>query len=278
MNIIAPLFERSFIFDSYSNRVGKGTHAAIRRYQTYVRRFSYVLKCDIHKYFPSIDHDILNKLIRGKVSDKQTLRLIDTIIDGSNPQDTVLDYYTGDDLFSPLTRRKGLPIGNLTSQFFANLYLNPLDHFAKEELHCGGYVRYVDDFVLFADSKVVLREWKSAVSRYLEQFRLTLHPEHCYIFPTNVGWKFLGQRVFRTHRLLDSRNVRSLKRRLRIWKTSPPSNLRQRVASWAGHAMQADTYRLRHSLGLMSGDYRPPATMKSHHCDDLPFAETLHSA
>jgi len=250
INVIGPLFERSFIFDSYANRVDKGTHRAIRRYQHFLRDYRYALKCDIRKYFPSIDHQILKALIRRRIADAQTLWLIDAIIDGSNPQEPVTDYFTNDDLFTPLERRKGLPIGNLTSQFFANLYLNPLDHFVKEILRCLAYLRYVDDFVLLANSKAELWAWREQIALFLQSLRLKLHPHHCYIFPARVGWRFLGQRVFRTHRLLLAENVRRFKRRRRLWQESPPDNLEQRLASWVGHASQADTYYLLQVLAL----------------------------
>jgi retron-type reverse transcriptase len=153
MNISGPLLEKSFIYDSYANRLDKGTHRAIRRYQSFLREYDYVLKCDIKKYFPSIDHAILKSLIRKRIADPDVLWLIDSIIDRSNKQEYEYDYFPGDDLFAPLERRKGLPIGNLTSQFFANLYLNPLDHFIKQTLRCPAYLRYVDDFALFSNSR-----------------------------------------------------------------------------------------------------------------------------
>lgn len=152
-NVIEPIFERSFIFDSYANRKGKGTHRAVHRFQTYLQKYKYVLKCDIRKYFPSIDHQILKQKVRRKIADEQTLWLIDTIIDNSNLQEEVFDYFPGDDLFTPSERRRGLPIGNLTSQFFANVYLNDFDHFVKEKLRCQAYERYVDDFVLLVNDK-----------------------------------------------------------------------------------------------------------------------------
>ncbi len=244
INVIGQLFERSFIFDSYANRVGKGTHRAIRRYQHFLRLYRYVLKCDIRKYFPSIDHAILKALIRRCIADEKTLWLIDAIIDASNPQEQVMDYFPGDDLFGPFERRKGLPIGNLTSQFFANVYLDPLDHFIKEQLRCPAYLRYVDDFALFADRKSALKAWHKRIADYLANYRLLLHPQHCYIFPARVGWRFLGQRVFQTHRRLVSENVRRMKSRLRIWTSNPPENIEQRLASWRGHASQADTFQL----------------------------------
>jgi retron-type reverse transcriptase len=251
VNVIGPLFEKSFIFDSYANRVGKGTHRAIRRYQHFLKRYRYALKCDIKKYFPSIDHEILKALLRRQIADAKTLWLIDLIIDRSNPQEPVLNYFSGDDLFSPLSRRQGLPIGNLTSQFFANLYLDPLDHFVKEILRCAAYLRYVDDFVLFANCKAVLWRWQEQIAVFLQNLRLQLHPKRCYIFPARVGWPFLGQQVFRTHRRLVAGNVRSFKRRLRLWQEAPPENLEQRLASWVGHAKQADTHHLLQTLALI---------------------------
>ena len=143
--IIEPIFEQTFIYDSYANRKGKGTHKAITRYQDYAKRYPYVLKCDIRKFFPSVDHQVLKQEIRRKISCPDTLWLIDQIIDNSNHQEAHLQWFPGDDLFSPIERKRGLPIGNLTSQFWGNVYLNRFDHFVKEELRVPGYIRYVDD-------------------------------------------------------------------------------------------------------------------------------------
>lgn len=250
MNVIAPLLERSFIFDSYANRIGKGTHKAIRRYQDFLQHYSWALKCDVKKYFPSIDHEILKSLLRKRIADAQALWLIDAIIDGSNPQEEVLDYFPGDDLFTPVERRRGLPIGNLTSQFFANYYLDPLDHFIKETLRCRAYIRYVDDFVLFGNSKNQLWAWYAQISLFLEDYRLKLHPRRCQLYPTSSAYRFLGQVILTTHRRLAGENVRSFKKRLRKWQISPPDNLRQRVASWIGHAQQANARALLTSLKL----------------------------
>ena len=250
LNVIEPLFERSFIFDSYANRVGKGTHCAIRRYQKFLRSHEYVLKCDIKKYFASIDHEILKVLLRKRVADKKVLWLIDVIIDNSNHQENVIDYFPGDDLFTPLSRRKGLPIGNLTSQFYANVYLNQLDHFVKEILHCPAYIRYVDDFVLFSNLKSQLKEWLDQLSCFLIKLRLKLNTTHCSIYPARIGGRFLGQLIFRTHRRLASDNVKRFKKRLRKWQNRKPANVQQCIASWVGHAKQADTEQLLMSLGL----------------------------
>jgi len=210
------------------------------------------LKCDIKKFFPSIDHEILKALVRKRIADAKTLWLIESIIDNSNPQEEILDFFPGDDLLTPLERRKGLPIGNLTSQFFANYYLDPLDHFIKEHLRCRAYLRYVDDFALFADSKWTLWRWKQEIEVFLQQYRLRLNERRSAISPTTAGRPFLGQLVFQTHRRLNAKNVRRFKRQLRAWQSHPPENMPQRIASWVGHASQADTFGLLVALGLKS--------------------------
>ncbi len=143
-NIISPLLEKSLIDNCYANRIGLGTHKAVRRFTQFARNSKYVLQCDIRKYFPSIDHEILKELIAKKIKCKRTLDLINKIIDGSNEQEQVTNYFAGDDLLT-INRRKGLPIGNLTSQFFANMYLNEFDHFILEKLKISKYLRYVVD-------------------------------------------------------------------------------------------------------------------------------------
>jgi hypothetical protein len=107
--VVEPIFERGFVFDSYANRVGKGTHRAVARYEKFRDRFGHVLRCDIHRYFPAIDHAVLKAEVRRRIACARTLWLADTIIDGSNPQEPVHAYYAGDDLFTPWERRRGLP-------------------------------------------------------------------------------------------------------------------------------------------------------------------------
>lgn len=132
--VVAPIFEHGFISDSYANRVGKGTHRAVTRYEQYRDRYSYVLRCDIYRYFPAIDHAILKLDLRRRISCEPTLALLDQIIDGSNPQEKVNVFFPGDDLLTVAERQRGLPIGNLTSQLFGNVYLDGFDHFVKEVL------------------------------------------------------------------------------------------------------------------------------------------------
>jgi RNA-directed DNA polymerase len=141
-SVTEPLFEATFIADSYANRVGKGTHRALDRVQKLTRRHRYVLQCDVRQFFPSIDHAVLRDVLSSKIGDGEVLALIDLILTsgrdrGSGNYEMV--YFPGDDLLASL-RPRGLPIGNLTSQLWANAYLNPFDHFVKRELHCSGYV------------------------------------------------------------------------------------------------------------------------------------------
>lgn len=250
INVIGPHLERSMIDDSYANRIGKGTHRAIARYQHYLRRFRFVLKCDIRKYFPSIDHLMLKAMLHRTIVCPDTRWLIDAVIDSSNQQESPLDYFPGDDLFTPLGRPKGLPIGNLTSQVFANYYLNGFDHYVKESLHCKGYVRYMDDFALFADSKAELWQMKKQVEAFLESIRLHLNQKATALYPSSEGRRFLGQIVFPSHRLLPSENVRLFRKKLQRMPVPPGDRERSSIAGWSGHARQANTGKLRKSLGV----------------------------
>ena len=219
--VCEPIFECGFIADSYANRRGKGTHRAIARYEAFRDRFRYVLRADIYRYFPAIDHEILKRDLRRRIACRRTLALADRIIDASNPQEAVLLHYPGDDLFTPLERRRGLPIGNLTSQFFANLYLDGLDHFCKEVLRAKGYVRYVDDFALFHDDAGQLEAWRRRIAVFLQGRRLRLHPDKTYTKETREPAAFLG---FVLHpggyRRLPEANVRRFRNRLRVCATA----------------------------------------------------------
>ena len=191
--IIEPLFERTFIGDSYANRVGKGTHAALDRAQALARRYPYVLQCDVEQFFPSIDLTILRAVLERKIADPGVRWLIGQILEGG--QGLLAHEYTfvcfdGDDLFAA-NRPRGLPIGNLTSQFWANVYLDPLDHFITRRLRCPGYVRYVDDLLLFGPDKPTLWAWRTAVIERLARLRLTVHPG-AHPRPVTEGIPFLG--------------------------------------------------------------------------------------
>ncbi len=186
-NVIEPIWERRFISDSYANRVGKGTHRTILRCSEFARQYPYVLQCDIEQFFPSIDHAILREALARVIHDEAVLSLADRIIHsgmGILSEAYQMRWFPGDDLWAAL-RPRGLPIGNLTSQFWANVYLNGFDHFAKRELRCPAFLRYVDDFLLFADDKTILRRWKEAIIERMARLRLTLHEPQVY--PVHTG-------------------------------------------------------------------------------------------
>lgn len=253
-NIIAPLVEPSFIYDSYANRVGKGSHRALDRFIHFSRNRRFVLQCDLQKYFPSIDHNIIKAVIRRKIKCKNTLWLIDSIIDNSNEQPPAVFHFPGDDLLSPIDRRRGLPIGNLTSQFFANWYLNPFDHFVKNTLRVKNYVRYVDDFALFSDSREFLQDARQAIEENLATLRLKIHPVKSQLFETRHGANFLGFRVLPDRIRVRTENLRRARRRLRrlhaeyaIGKLSL-KELTQSLQGWEAHLKHGDTWQLRQQI------------------------------
>jgi len=250
--VLEPVFERSFISDSYGCRRGKGTHAAVDRLTQFMRSADYVLKCDVRRYFPSVDHGILKETIRRKVGCEGALWLADLIIDRSNPQEPVHDYFAGDDLFAPFERRRGLPLGNQTSQFFGNVYLDGLDHYVKETLGCRRYIRYVDDMVVLGDDKASLWAIRDAIAAFMaKHLRLCLHPTKQTVTPTGVGLDFLGYRVYPDHRLLRRstawRYIRRFRQMQRRYARGDLvlGDVHQSVAAWVGHARHADTYGLR---------------------------------
>jgi retron-type reverse transcriptase len=265
-NIIVPLLEPSFISDTYANRVGYGTHRALKRFTNFARSSVYILQCDLKKYFPSIDHEILKQIIRKKIKCPDTLWLIELIIDNSNPQEPVIDYFPGDDLLTPITRRKGLPIGNLTSQFFANFYLNDFDHFIKETLCCKKYLRYVDDFALFSDDKRYLTEARIEIEKYLQKLRLTIHPVKSQLFETRYGANFVGFRVLPEHIRVRNDNLRRARVRIKTMQQAygnrrlTVKKLIQRLQSWEAHLKHGDTYHLRRSIFNQYAFVRYPET------------------
>lgn len=254
ISIIEPIIEKTFIYDSYACIKGKGTHKAVLRYKQFMRNNTHVLKCDIKKYFPNIDHAILYTKVENKIKCRDTLWLSKKIIDSKTGTDASFDYFDGDDLLTPLERKRGLPIGNLTSQFFANLYLNDFDHYVKETLREKYYIRYCDDFVLFGNSKKRLNEIKENIAQYLTNLRLILHDSKSRIYRVDEGVDFLGYRIFPEYSLVRKSVVKKIKRRLRLmidgynknWITI--NRINNSVQSWHGHMQHANSYRLRQNL------------------------------
>ncbi len=215
MQSIEPLFERSFIYDTYANRKGKGTLAALKRAKYYAHKYRYVLQLDIQKFFPSIEHKKLLELLDTKIVCSDTMSLLTQLISNSNKQDDAFFYFRGDTLFSPYEKRKGIPLGNLTSQFFGNLYLNPFDHFIKEQLRIKGYIRYVDDTLYFSNSLEELQGIITKIKDFLISYRLQIHPNKIKLLETQKGFVFLGHKVFSTHFRLTSKAIRRGRKRLK---------------------------------------------------------------
>ncbi|MBI3423590.1 MAG: RNA-dependent DNA polymerase [Acidobacteria bacterium] len=257
-NLIEPLFEAHFHADSYANRVGQGTHRAVDRLQYFARRFRYALRLDVVKHFPSLDHAILLDLLRATLTDDATLWLCERLIQsgaGVLADEYEMVFFPGDDLFA-VNRPRGLPIGNLTSQFWSNVYLDPLDRFVTQTLGCPAYLRYVDDFCLFSDSKRQLYAWKRAVIECLAQLRLTVHAAPAQVIPCAHGIPWLGFVVYPTQRRVKARNVVKFARRLRDrWSEYCAGQISfaefdASVQGWINHVRYADTWGLReHVLG-----------------------------
>ena len=185
VRVLEPIYERRFIFDSYACRIGKGTHAAIDRAQGYLRRHKFLLKTDIVKFFPNVDHEVHRRIIAKSVRDDRTMALVDLILasgEGVLREEATNHLFPGDDLFS-LLRPRGIPIGNLTSQFFANVLLDQLDHHVKETMRVLGYVRYADDMILFCDCKEELWQYRTSIAEFLQSLRLTIHPHKTFVQP-----------------------------------------------------------------------------------------------
>ncbi|MCB9150260.1 MAG: RNA-dependent DNA polymerase [Caldilineaceae bacterium] len=255
-NVMEPLFERRFIHDSYANRKGKGTHAALDRAQYFARRYRYVLPCDVAQFFPAIDHAILLATIERVIVDPDMLWLCQTVVTsgaGVLSEDYIPPYFPGDDLFA-VNRPHGLPIGNLTSQFWANVYLNPLDHFVKRELKCPAYVRFVDDMLLFGHDKATLWQYRTALIHFLAGLRLTLHATRCQPRPVAEGIPFLGFVLYPHQRRLKRRKGIAYRRRLRSLLVAqaagdiPLAKVTASVQGWVNHVRYGQTYGLRRKM------------------------------
>jgi len=239
-DVLEPHFERRAISDSYACRRGKGTHAAIARAQQLARRYPFFLKCDVRRFFASVDHRVLRSLLARLFKEPMLLALLDRIIDHGPP-----DAAPG----------KGLPIGNLTSQHFANLYLGELDHHLKDRLRVPGYLRYMDDLLLFADDKPTLHRWLAEIRAFLAaRLQLGLKEEATGLAPVSEGIPFLGFRVYPELIRLNQRTRRRFRRQVRELERAYAAGLIDtdalcpRAASLFAHVAHADSYRLRRQV------------------------------
>ena len=254
--LIEPAFERSFIEHSYANRVGKGTHRALDTCQRWARRYRYALGCDLRQFFPSIDHSLLQRTLNRRIQDGDLRRLIGIILEsgvGVLSEDYDMVYFPGDNLFAA-NRPRGLPIGNLTSQFWANCYMSSFDHFVDRELGCPAYLRYVDDMLFFSDDASQLRDWRGALIQRLAALRLTLHEGSAQVQPCATGIPFLGFVVYPAHRLLKRRKGIAYRRRLRSMLQSYRRTRQGKEAiagslqGWINHVRYGDTWGLRKAI------------------------------
>ena len=226
--------------------------------------YPYVLKCDIRQYFPSIDRSILFDSLKCKVQDSRLIALIKEVLYIAPEHGIDFDYFAGDTLLAPCERVRGLPIGNMTSQIWANWYLNSLDHFIMDFKGFGVYVRYVDDFAVFSESKRSLNELRSDISLFLERLRLRMHPGKSRVYRTSDGVPFLGFKQYREFRVLQKQNVRRFKRNIReklkefVLGDIQQERIKTSIAGWSGHARMGDTWNLRNSLCAKLAQWRGP--------------------
>ncbi|MBI2146656.1 helix-turn-helix domain-containing protein [Candidatus Woesearchaeota archaeon] len=245
-NIIEPLFDKNFIFDSYANRIGKGTFKAIERFEYFAQKVSrgftrpcFVLKADIRHYFETVDHNILLTIIQRKIDDKRLLWLIKVILHNYQTD------YPG----------KGMPLGNLTSQFLANVYLNELDQYVKHILKAKYYIRYVDDFVILDNHAENLQYFKKETQAFCNQtLALQLHPDKSKIHHLRNGVCFLGMRIYPYHRRIKKKNVRRFERKLLSLRDNfekekiTKEKIVEHFEGWLAHISNANTFKYRKHL------------------------------
>jgi len=239
--ILYPFFERTFIADSYSCRLGKGTHRAVGKLRRYFRKVSrnstcacWALKCDIKKFFSNIDHAILINILREYIPEEKIIWLLERVISS----------------FSP-----GIPLGNLTSQLFANVYLNKLDQFVKHKLKAKYYVRYADDFVILSGNKQWLEKQIKPISNFLEEeLKLELHPEKISIRKFRQGIDFLGYVVLPHHTVLRTKTKRRMLKKIKQKKLDwlngkiSEESFNQSLQSYLGILKHCRGYKIRRRI------------------------------
>lgn len=249
-NVLNPIFEPTFISNSFSCRVSKGTHKGVDSLYKKLRQVSrngfepcFALKCDIKKFFETVDHSKLLSIIHKKIKDKDTVWLLEEIVESFSSRHTTI------------FRKKGLPIGNLTSQLFANIYLNEFDQFVKQELKIKDYIRYTDDFIILAKDEAILENLIVPIRAFLsDELHLELHPKKVSIRKFNQGIDFLGYIVLPHNRLLRTKTkrriFRKLRKRVNEYKVGVISKqmLKQSLQSYLGVLSHADAYKISNKL------------------------------
>ena len=241
-SVVNPIFEPTFIPTSFSCRIGYGTHKGVEILEAITRKISknntrpcFVLKCDVRKFFDSVNHEILLSIIKKRIKDIDAIWLLESIVESYES-----------------APGKGIPIGNLTSQIFANIYMNEFDQFVKHRLKVKRYVRYTDDFALILESPEELRKLLIPISEFLEnELALKLHPNKIILTRLSQGVDFLGYVIFPKYRLLRTktkyRMFKKLEKRMEKYKAGDitRSNFEQSLQSYLGVLSHANTYKLR---------------------------------
>ena len=253
VNILHPIFDPIFIYDNFASRKKKGHHKALERFDYFIKKVTqngkklkgiednnyvqgYALKADIVQYFESIDHEILLRIVNERVHDRDVLWLTKLILEYNAP-----------------IKGRGMPLGNYTSQFFANVFLNKLDYFVKHTLRAKYYLRYVDDFVILDKNKEKLERYKRYIDDYLHTLGLKLHTTKSRVIPLHQGVPLLGFRVFYHYKLLKESGIRQIKRNLHIWRReyldgADYDNIASRLQGWLAHAEHGNTYHFRRKI------------------------------
>ena len=233
--VLYPYFDKKFIYDSYSCRNFKGTHRPLNRFKQFFRQVSksnkvtcWVLKCDIKKFFANIDHDILIQILKKHISDPDTIWLLERIITS---------------FCSPMSRLNldiGLPLGNLVSQLLVNIYMNEFDQYIKHKLKIKCYIRYADDFVIFASDRKYFTLLLPVIHEFLaEKLKLALHPDKVFIKPLSSGVDFLGWVHFPNQRILRTTTKR------RMLKNLSAGSSKETIASYHGLLKHGNTHKLK---------------------------------
>jgi len=245
-----PIFNSTFIATSFSCRFGKGTHKGVLWLDKAVRKVSknytkpcFILKCDIRRFFDSVDHNVLIKILNKKIRDEETRYLLDEVVRGFSSR------------VSNLFERKGLPIGNLTSQLFANVYMSEFDHFVKQELKAKYYARYTDDFVIVSENKRYLEDILKPITQFLDtKLKLALHPNKVSIRKLHNGIDYLGYIVLTHHKLLrtktKNRIYKGLLRKIREYRSGKvdKETVEQSLYSYLGTLSHANAYKIGEDL------------------------------
>lgn len=238
---VKPYIMKRFISTSCACIENKGTHYAADKIQKYMRKCKkenpdyYIVKCDIRKFFYSIDKNILYNIMKKYIKDSKLLKLTHTFI------------FNNDEI-------KGIPIGNYTSQYFANIYLNELDQYVKNVLKVKYYVRYMDDFVLIAKNKEEAKNLKNKIEKYINSELLLQYNDKCNYYPHKMGVDFCGYRIHETHRLIRKRSKRNIKKKIRKWKKMKEKNMDiynevlTGFKAFLAHSNHANSYNLQKKI------------------------------